>query len=373
MFVLRLWVALFLITSCLVRAFSPPLVNLRRHQLNVENPNTGATEAPSQVIGVVAPLNFLGPYPCLALRFPKLEGVPVWNFIVDTGANLNTIQHKFKEKYDLRQIEGLPKPTTTAGMGGDFSPGDLVILGDAALAGLPVEQRDVVFVRDLTAVALPRASPTDGILGSSFCSMFPGGVEFDWYGTDGDPPTFCFYFSADITVAPINQGMTRIPVNHFLGLFTVIITVNEKKIVGLLDTGSPITILNEKAAQELGIRTEGTEKADHHSTLRFEDRPHLKVGGIDGRHIEVARSVSKVPINIGDMSLGKGHVYVGTLPAFSVMQTVAHDNSVAAPSAILGLDFLQRTYRMILMGKDPCELWVEELDESKLKYKPPTK
>ena len=321
------------------------------------------------MIGVVAPLNVYGPYPCLELRFPKLEDVPVWNFAVDTGASLNTIQNKFKEKYEFHQIEGLPRTTMAAGMGGEFSPGDLVILGDAALAGLPVEQRDVVFIRNLMAIASPRASPTDGILGSSFCSMFLGGVEFDWYGTDANPPTFCFYFSHDTTSLSYTKGMTRIPMRHVFGLYTVTIAVNGNEIIALLDTGSSITILNEKTAQKLGIRISDTKSVENPMTLKIQDLPHLQVGGIDGRPMEVARSLSKVSVDIGGISLGQGNLYVATIPVFSIMENVAKDNKVTAPSAILGLDFLKRTHRMIVIGKDPCELWVEELTKSDIKHK----
>ena len=87
-----------------------------------------------QITGVIAPLSYKGPYPCLTLRFPHLVGQPEFDFIVDTGANLNTVQDYLAQQYNLTRAEGLPVPSTTAGMGGSFAPAGLVVMGDAVLA-----------------------------------------------------------------------------------------------------------------------------------------------------------------------------------------------------------------------------------------------
>ena len=173
-------------------------------------------EKVAHVIGVVAPLGFIGAYPCLKLRFPNLiplttndetvidkeekseqthDGV-VLDFVLDTGANMNSI---IKSSFGTLQLplvtESKDLPIAgSAGVGGLFEAGNLYDLGDCKLEGLPPDQNNI-FMTNLTAFKLPNSSPVaNGLLGIPFFLSFPAGVEFDWSGTDGDPPTVIFYY-----------------------------------------------------------------------------------------------------------------------------------------------------------------------------------
>ena len=349
------------------RRWSPTRQQQQQQGVNEE---IDETHGPEVVTGVVAPLCYKGPYPCLSLKFPHLEGAPVWDFVVDTGANVNTIHAILAQTYNLTRVQGLPPmPLPAAGMGGSFAPGSLVVVPNAVLANMPPEQGDITFIHNLTVAALPRASPppTAGILGSSLCAMFPSGVEFDWFGTDGDPPTFCFYFYEEGRNAT-TTGMTQIPIQQIMGLFVVTITVNGKDIPALLDTGSPITVLTQDAARQAGLEVAKDDADDDtpSSAPQLGNHHHVKVGGIDGRPMEVMRSAStSVQVQVGNVSLGQGPVYIGSIPAFSILQQVMPDISdTTTPSAILGLDFLRRAYRMMIVASRH-EMWLEELDETK--------
>jgi len=318
-------------------------------------------------------------------------------FLVDTGANVNSIQADLVEKYKIPPLadsiilqgEKLQsEPIGAAGMGGSFDPGTMVILGNCSLAGMPQGQEGIVFLRNLVAAALPRASPagTAGLLGTAFLRCFTG-VEFDWYGTDGDPPTFGFYFGNNDTALPeqITKGMERVPLRELMGLLILTVQVNGEEIPVLVDTGSPITVLNQKTAKQLGIATVPVTAAAAAAALPQTHQQQigdnlLKVGGIDGRAVDLQRSESaSVQIYVSGVSLGEGPVYVGNIPAFKVLETMIQQNIIPdgmsstseAPVAILGLDFLKRAYRMIVSNYGPSwELWLEELDETKPVYDP---
>ena len=360
--------------------------------------NSPTQPHPPVVVGVVAPLVYKGPYPCLGLRFPHLhakdalvadKGVEL-DFLVDTGANVNSITAALVETYRLPKLAvDVPKPLATAGMGGALDPGDYYVLGDCGLAGLPSGQRDAIFMTNTTAAVLPRGPmDTDGLLGSSFVASFAG-VEFDWYGTDGDPPTFCFYFGTQLPQGPgsVTQDMVQVPLQSFFQLSTVEITVNGVVLKAMIDTGSPITVMSEEAAQRVGISTvsggvirgptgEKPHKELHHQKV---GDPILHMGGVDGRPISVLRSSADVHIDVGGASLGDGPVYAGNIPALSFFQSIptelmkmSDNNPDDAPVAILGLDWLKRAYRIIMSTRNANggALWIEELDETKKIYEP---
>jgi hypothetical protein len=142
----------------------------------------------------------------------------------------------------------------SAGVGGAFTAGDIYMLGDCQLDGLPPEQ-NFTFMTNLTAAALPHASPVgDGLLSLSFFYSFPAGVEFDWHGTDGDPPTVIFYFGKTLPES-IYKGMTRVAlIRMAVQVLAITLRVKSVDITALLDTGSPITVLNPQAALEAPAR-----------------------------------------------------------------------------------------------------------------------
>jgi hypothetical protein len=86
---------------------------------------------------------------------------------------------------------------------------------------------------------------------TSFYKHTCGGVEFDWYGAEGDPPTMLFY--QDAIPGEVVQAMIRISLHRSpIFLYTLMIQFNGTsaiKIPAILDTGSPITIFNNAAAK----------------------------------------------------------------------------------------------------------------------------
>jgi hypothetical protein len=367
-------------------------------------------EAP-RFVGVVAPLKYIGPYPCLSLNFPKLLGttritgttltspndnhhhhdhgaLPL-DFLLDTGANINTVNAQFANKYALDRVESrddelaVGKCAAAAGVGGTIEAGEIYMLGDCELVGLP---QPFTFLRNLTAASFPLASPTgSGLLGQPFFQSFPAGVEFDWHGTNGDPPTIIFYAGhelrdeAQANTTMIRVPLDRLPLTHLLFLN---VTINGVTLPALLDTGSPVTVLNRHAARDAGIETaipqnsspvdlqeqlqrQEAQSHHHHHGVAIGDKVIL-VGGFDSRPLCLLRSQSSnVPIQVGSsMSLGQGPVYVGDFPGLRYVTGVEGKG----PAVVLGLDFLQQTHRMILRAT-VNEVWFEELP-GQLEHRP---
>jgi len=90
------------------------------------------------VIGVVAPLTYSGPYACLGLTFPQLnkdrkqqcdnQNELSMNFVLDTGANVNTVCKDVAEELNLPIIIRKDELSTlgSAGAGGSFETGELL-------------------------------------------------------------------------------------------------------------------------------------------------------------------------------------------------------------------------------------------------------
>ena len=367
--------------------------------------------SPAVVVGAVAPLQYRGPYPCLGLHFPMLEKeqppttMTTFEFVLDTGANVNSIPADLAAQYQIPRLDNSQNsasadvPMVSVGMGGSLEEdsGNLVLLGDCSLAGFPPSQNQIIFLKQLTASVLPqnpaskssfgatrKKATAAGILGTPFIESFAA-VEFDWYGTDGDPPTFCFYFGGldDGLSEETTRGMTRVPLQKLFQLLTLQVEMNGVRLPVLLDTGSPITLLSEEAAEKAGtekIVDPSSTKDDGKATTTASTLPPTKIGdpflmiaGVDGRPIKVVRSESpSVPIQVGGMSLGEGPVYIvddADVTALSFLKTAANLVQKEAPVAILGLDVLKRAHRVILKTSGCfCEMWLDEMDDSKPMY-----
>jgi hypothetical protein len=259
-----------------------------KHQAENDSLSAGEVEddvnAAAVVVGVVAPMKYIGPYPCLALRFPSLQ--KSLDFVVDTGANVNGVNTQIVKDLNLPVVlkavdppnnangEGSGVTMKAAGAGGSLSAaGDIVLLGDCCLEGLPLDQKDMIFFSNLTAAAISSRPVlhgiVDGLLGDNmFLDAFPAGVEFDWHGTDGDPPTFIFYAGHDLPdVARPGLSTPPIPIERLpqSDLCSVSIQINDPNsngttttntnLTAILDTGSPVTILHPSAAKKAGIDT----------------------------------------------------------------------------------------------------------------------
>ena len=246
------------------------------------------------VVAVVAPLKYLGPYPCLGLRFPHLS--TTFEFLLDTGANVNTVDAKFVKELSLPLVASSKELGVlgSAGIGGRVKPGDIFKLGDCELVGLPPEQT-ARFMKNLTAAAIEHSTPVgDGLLGLNFFLSFPAGVEFDWYGTDGDPPTLVFYYGNDLpAIDNVQEGLVRVPLTRLpVGLLSLTVNINGVDMPALLDTGSIVTVLNKEAADLAGIDIVSPTNIDSESAHRKQayGDEHLIVGGVDGVPVTLCRS-----------------------------------------------------------------------------------
>ena len=328
-------------------------------------------QPPSSVLAVVAPLKYLSAanYPALQLNFPDLDqhfddgsvqGLSL-DFILDTGANINTIDGAVVDAFNLPiavSAEDLGLKGA-AGMGGSLPIANIHQLGTCQLGGMPIGT-DFDFMYGLTAAKMPSPLPSgvgNGLLGVTFFLSLPAGVEFDWYGTNGDPPTIIFYYGSETPVEALENmvcvKLERLPVQ----IMTLTININGVDMKAVLDTGCPNTIITPDAAYRAGIET-------YQEGLQAEELPLRQqvIGatgvGIDGGQFHLDRSIYAVSCNSGGAYLGETPVFVGELPGMAMIREFFGMES--PPEAILGLDFLQRAYRIVLkVGKD--ELWIEEL------------
>lgn len=360
---------------------------LQAQQLRLENPvaEVPSTSAPvaadvidNEPMALRSPLRWIGGvYPAVALSFPMLSspaqkarqlrgeatviGVTL-DFIVDTAANANTISAQVagptvQGGLELQQVGSLSGVVGAAGAFGGTSP--TYSLGVAELADLPKEER-IPFISGLTASALPIAAPAAaGLLGVSFLNSFPGGVEFLW-GSGGVPPSITFFGDSAGTAAS-RAELSAVKVTSLAGscLPTVPLRINGVVVNALLDTGSPITVLNKAAATLVGLE-EGSGAAETSNPLasfaagvksRVKSAQAvargdvLTVGGLNGP-VQLTRTQSAVAMSLGDSaSFGNDlRPYVGDLPGLALLDGLG---ASAGPAVVLGTDVLRRRPRMI--------------------------
>jgi hypothetical protein len=331
---------------------------------------------------VRAPLKFVGPYPTLGLRFPELAtksqksrnatGVSL-DFVLDTAANTNTINAQVAEELGL-EVVGAALPGV--GSAGVISGGSTYMLGDAQLDGVG---EGFTFMQELTASALPIASPTAaGLLSLAFLNCFEGGVEFDWGSEqameDGmiqRPPSVTFYGQVDDNFTKILDDMTRVPIQSIpvTNLPTVTIKVNGIEMPALLDTGSPITVLNKQAAQQAGIETvelpsqsKETNNPFAAAANRFKEAQAtaqaaargdvLTIAGTQGQPVNLFKSSSKAQVAlVGDSEVlfGDSNVYVGDIPGLAALSGIGVKSP---PAVVLGMDVLRLRPKMLLRARN---------------------
>ena len=239
-------------------------------------PPANAPTVDEELMAIRAPLRMLGPYPVLSLRFPSIptpeqfreqqkqtgESGVALDFVVDTAANVNTINAKLAADLGLEAV-GFDEGGVSAA--GDLAGGTTFMLGSAQLNDLPKDER-FDLLSNLTASALPVASPSGaGLLGIGFLFAFPGGVEFCWgdataataggtaqasdaavrvpLGEAGPRPSLTMLGELRGT-EPLTSSLCEVPARQLeSGLVCVTMCVNGVEIPSLLDTGSPITVL----------------------------------------------------------------------------------------------------------------------------------
>ena len=327
-------------------------------------------------------LKFIGPYPCLPLRFPNLAtssqrernvtGISL-DFVIDTAANTNTINGQVAQELSLESVgQALPG----YGASGAIPGAETYLLGDATL-DMPMKD---LFMTNLTASALPVSNPAAaGLLGVAFLNCFQGGVKFEWGGgIDGREPFITFYGQEDDVKDQIrSKTKVDIEVLDNILLPTVKLNVNGVSIPALIDTGSPVTVLNEAAAALVDLKTveldyEKEEKREEgvfanlnpfkKATENFKKAQALSqavqkgdvlllMGG-DGKQIELKRSDKKVSLELGNKECEKAafpysYIYVGDLPGLKAMEGEVKDS----PAAILGMDIIKRRETMIYRGQ----------------------
>ena len=146
--------------------------------------------------------------------------------------------------------------------------------------------------------------------------------------------------------------------------------INGKAIPALLDTGSPITVVNAAAAKMAGVTTtmedDGSNKKGKGNpfnpfaklTKNFEAAQAvargdvLLIAGADGKRVELVKSKDLVECGIGGdgdgaaaVDIGKHNIYVGDLPGLAALGGLGGDG--APPAAVLGMDILRTRARMV--------------------------
>jgi hypothetical protein len=238
------------------------------------------------------------------------------------------------------------------------------MLGDVELADVPKAER-VKFMSGVTVTALPVATPAAaGLLGTAFLNCFPGGVEFRWgpWGTqpppgavvtvDTEPPTIAFY-GDETGTATRRAWLTAVPVKQLPEslLPTVMLNINGIDIPALLDTGSPITVLNPAAALASGLQQGGSASDSDASKNPFAfisntvqkwkagiSQDTLTIAGQDGP-VQLLRA-SSTEVKLGSVSFGDDtRPYIGEVPGLAKLNGLGAD---VGPAAILGTDVLCR-------------------------------
>jgi hypothetical protein len=361
---------------------------------------------------VRASLKYIGPYPCLALRFPRLAtpsqrsrnvtGISL-DFVLDTAANTNTINGQVAQQLGLEVVgEALPG----VGAAGSIGGGDTYLLGDCQLECPPAAaasaaadadaaadradagEEEFIFMQGLTASALPVASPAAaGLLGLYFFNCFQGGVMFEWGSNDIDSsssndsassaalastlPSVTFFVDRE-RMGHALDGLERAPIRPLpvSALPSIDVVINGKTIPALLDTGSPITVLNAEAARLAGVTTtmeDGSSSSNNNNNINpfaklaknFQSAQAaargevLLIAGVSGERVELVRSKGAVECGVaaGDggggavVDIGKHLIYVGDLPGLAALGGLGGDG--APPAAVLGMDVLRTRQRMV--------------------------
>ena len=216
---------------------------------------------------------------------------------------------------------------------------------------------------------------TLGLLGIGFLFAFPGGVEFSW----GDPAATATTaaaapnapLNADVSpsltlfgdlsgTSALSNGLEEVPCRQLeSGLICVTLKVNGVEIPALLDTGSPITVLNAAAAIAAGIempaeldqsgmnpfaKAAAQAKAAMDAAAAMASGEVAMIGGVDGP-VALRKIPEKAPIALGGAEIGSGRPYVGDIPGLAALDGLGAE---AGPAAVLGTDVLRQRQRLLL-------------------------
>mmetsp|Transcript_77714 Transcript_77714/g.155630 ORF Transcript_77714/g.155630 Transcript_77714/m.155630 type:complete len:443 (+) Transcript_77714:119-1447(+) len=370
--------------------------------------DAAADTADDDLMAIRSPLRYIGPYPALALNFPNLatpaqrargaSGVTL-DFVVDTAANVNTINAAVANELGLAAVGRAPGGVGASGA--LASGGTTFMLGDAQLADVSTSER-ITFMGGLTASALPVASPSAaGLLGIAFLFSFPGGFEMRWGNQTATAASAAYHAEQQQeTVTPsitffgdlvgtdrVTRGLAQVPARQLeSGLVVVTLCVNGVEVPALLDTGSPVTVLNAAAAKLVGLaappsaaaaasasakdaeeaaaaarsrnplarfaasvqaNVQAAQAAQMAAQSAASNGEVLTLGGAGGARIELRRLAAAHSVVLGGVELGSDDLrcYVGDLPGLAALGGLG---AAAGPAAVLGTDILRRRPRLVL-------------------------
>jgi hypothetical protein len=236
------------------------------------------------------------------------------------------------------------------GAGGAIGGGATYLLGDCELGDLPKEGR-FTLMSGLTASALPIAAPAAaGLLSIYFLASFPGGFEFRWGPTQVEPAWLTVFGHIQGTEAVV-AGLSAAEVVQLpqSGLPTVTLTVNGVDMPALLDTGSPITVLNAAAAAATGLTPPGDNPlariaAGLQAARSGSSGDHLMIASAIGQPVRLTKTAAcEISIAGADFGQGTCRVYVGELPGLAALNGLGDR---AGPAAVLGTDVLRQRPRL---------------------------
>jgi len=352
--------------------FAPGLNH--RSTLNLQDIDTHDSEEVTPITSIRAPIKFVGPYPTIGLRFPDLatqnqksnnvSGISL-DFLLDTAANTNTIQAQVAKELELELIG---EALAGVGSAGEISGGNTFLLGNSELEG--TGEKPFAFMQNLTASVLPIAIPAcAGLLSLPFFYCFEGGVELNW-GSQSAPPSISFYGEKEVELEQTLSEMTRVTINPVpvTQLPSIILKINGVEVPALLDTGSPITVLNSQAAKEAGIETlvpsqpEPSKNPFASIASRFKSAQAtaqastngdlLTIAGANGQPTTLIKSTTNaeilLPGDLQDVSFGDNRVYVGDIPGLAALNGIGVDSP---PTALLGMDVLRKRPKMFLRAR----------------------
>jgi len=272
---------------------------------------------------------------------------------------------------------------------GALDGADTFLLGDAQLEGVlelaaaaaaaegaatadDDDETPFTFMTGLTASALQIASPASaGLLGTAFLNCFQGGVEFQWgvvspEGQITSAPSITFHGE----VEPIDASLSSRPRAKIVPLDVTLlpsltVTINGQSMPALLDTGSPITVLNSIAAKLAGVdvvdlpeetNNPFTKVANNVKIAQAAGRGELlQIAGSNGQPVNLLKSTASVDICIvgcddGEKTIefGCNPIFVGDLPGLAALNGIGVD---CPPAVVLGVDVLRQRPKMLFRGQ----------------------
>jgi predicted aspartyl protease len=234
-------------------------------------------------------------------------------FLLDTGAGATVVSPWVLEGLNYRESA---VPGTIHGALGPLSPTRQVVRGQLRVeTGQTSEVAMTVFPLDELSEQV--GTPLGGILGLDFLSSWAVRFDFSslrlclseasWSGSpssshDGFVQQQCWSEEETLIVVSVNAGTDT---------------------CAIVDTGSPVVVLNSAAAVASGVHPESDE------------RPRAAASGIGTTRIAaLARPLG--PIEFGGYSFPTGPAYVCDLPIFETL------GIGSSPAMLLGVSFFER-------------------------------